>query len=233
MLHWIVRNGVWLDSIQSQLPQFVTVASMQIYEDCNFEKVKEHLVGPLWRVMLLDGATRDILPIKLNGYQVVMPVPVPHRGQDCKIKEEEVCCHLRVTSFAPVPAAARVSATASPTAPSSCHCRCTCTCTSAHVPRIHLLPPYRRHPEPSPPRGEWPALAPGPWPCPYFCFCPLVLPMSQPLPFPLPLLLHLPIVTPVPSRSLSHRHTMASSQRISGGRPPKAVSTACAWSTIC
>ena len=90
-MHWIVRNGRWLDSINSQLPEFVTVASMQIYEDCNFEKVQEHLKGPLWRVLLLDGSTNTPLTIKMNGYEVVIPLEASDERQDCKMKEEEVC----------------------------------------------------------------------------------------------------------------------------------------------
>jgi len=90
MMHWIVRNGVFLDSINAQLPEFVTVASVQIYEDCNYEKVAEHLAGPLWRVLLLDGATKEVVDIKLDGYELVVPIPAPSETQDCKLKEEEL-----------------------------------------------------------------------------------------------------------------------------------------------
>ena len=92
-MHWIVRNRVFLDSINAQLPEFVTVASVQIYEDCNYEKVAEHLAGPLWRVLLLDGATKEVLDIKLDGYELVVPIPAPSETQDCKLKEE-VCAGM-------------------------------------------------------------------------------------------------------------------------------------------
>ena len=94
MMNWVVRNGRWLDSIQDQLPEFVTVSSVQIYEDCNYDKVEEHLAGPMWRVQLLDGLTLAKLDIKLDGYEVVVPIEAALDSQDCKIKEEDVCPRL-------------------------------------------------------------------------------------------------------------------------------------------
>ena len=90
-MHWVVRNGRWLDEIQDSLPEFVTVSSVQIYEDCNYDKVPEHLWGPLWRIQLLDGVTKQKLDIKLKDYEVIMPLSAADERQDCKIKEEDVC----------------------------------------------------------------------------------------------------------------------------------------------
>jgi hypothetical protein len=88
MMAWIVANGRWLDSINSQLPEFVTVSSQQIYEDCNYEKVVEHLWGMMWRVQLLDGTTLTKLDIQPNGYEVAMPLEAPYTDvQDCKLKD--------------------------------------------------------------------------------------------------------------------------------------------------
>ena len=92
MMAWIVANGRWLDSINSQLPEFVTVSSQQIYEDCNYEKVVEHLWGMMWRVQLLDGTTLTKLDIQPNGYEVAMPLEAPYTDvQDCKLKDPSVC----------------------------------------------------------------------------------------------------------------------------------------------
>ena len=89
-MHWIVRNRVWLDRINRKLPPLVTVASVQIGEQCNFHKVSEHLAGPLWRVLLLD-ATDAALPAlhpDVNGAELIMPIPSDPAMQDCKMTEE-------------------------------------------------------------------------------------------------------------------------------------------------
>ena len=89
-MRWVVRNGRWLDSIQDRLPEVVTVASVQIHEDCNAELVEAHLTGPLWRVQLLDGATLRRVDLRPAGYEVVMPLSAPQGTQDCVVKDDEV-----------------------------------------------------------------------------------------------------------------------------------------------
>ncbi len=49
MMHWILMNRGWFDKISAKnLPEFVTVASVQVMENCNFDKVQQHLAGPMW-----------------------------------------------------------------------------------------------------------------------------------------------------------------------------------------
>ena len=90
-MHWISRNRLWLDRLGPWLPGCVTVASLQIAEDCNVDRVRERLTGPLWKVVLLDPTRRDFpiladLPIR-HGDEVVMPLPSNAMRQDCKLME--------------------------------------------------------------------------------------------------------------------------------------------------
>ena len=88
LLQWIVWNQPWLQKITPFLSQNVTVASIRINAGCNIDALDHHLGGPLWRVVLLDGTTLQELRVPVAGYQVVMPLPIDDRTQDCMMKYE-------------------------------------------------------------------------------------------------------------------------------------------------
>ena len=85
MVHWMVANRAWLQSVQNQLPDVVVVVSVRIGQPCHFDALRYHLAGVLWRVWLLNADTMAELPL-VAAHGITVPIPSDLATQDCVTK---------------------------------------------------------------------------------------------------------------------------------------------------
>eukprot|EP00667_Euglena_gracilis_P000288 EG_transcript_288 len=94
LLQYIVANRGWFDAIAPALPDTVTLASVRLGADCNFDGPRENLRGELWRLWLLHPDTLQpvSLPTRKRGVQTSYPMAVPIASdpalQDCMAKAD-------------------------------------------------------------------------------------------------------------------------------------------------
>ena len=88
LMNFIVRNRAYFDKISAHnLPTTTTVSSVEIYENCNYDTVQEHLAAPMARILLLDHDDFIVLDPPIEGYELVVPIDMNSDVQNCKIYE--------------------------------------------------------------------------------------------------------------------------------------------------